>query len=153
MRVPAILYRPEMPRAMAPAIIAVNGYGGDKFSWYAMYTGILYVAEIRKSRESVFDAMFNPGAGHRPYFLTKIEAMPVSHISEWAKAHSIEMDPQYATGHREGGTPALGTGVPGIKRSALQVYSDKEWTARLDLLVHESWRRRVKEQMENGASK
>src|SRR5438270_9500166 len=43
MRIPAILYRPA--RAVpgkSPAIIVVNGHGGDKYSWYSPYTGILY---------------------------------------------------------------------------------------------------------------
>lgn len=44
LRVPAILYRPDGggKTDKRPAIIVVNGHGGDKFSWYAFYTGILY---------------------------------------------------------------------------------------------------------------
>lgn len=42
MRVPAILYLPESPRGKIPALIIVNGHGGDKYSWYAFYAGILY---------------------------------------------------------------------------------------------------------------
>ena len=338
MRVPAILYRPKTPRAPAPGMIVVNGHGGDKFAWYAMYTGVLYarggafvltydptgegernterksgtrahdkvelipelgqrvgglmmtdvmqavsylnqrpevdkrriaafgysmgsfilsitcavetrlkacvlvgggnldgrdgywdnskpmcqgypykslsflgdrpeviyslhasrgptlvyngtedttvaipkfgepyfrelqdrVAKSRGTRRGVFDAMFYPGTGHRPYFVTKpvalwleqhldfpnwtaaeIEAMPVTHISEWALVNSVEMDRLYATEHREGGTQALGTRVPGISRAALHVFRDNEWEAQRDLLVHESWRRRAKEEIAN----
>lgn len=43
MRVPAILYRPANPVAgKSPAMIVVNGHGGDKYTWYSPYTGILY---------------------------------------------------------------------------------------------------------------
>jgi dienelactone hydrolase len=46
LRIPAIVYLPDpMPataRGKVPAFIVVNGHGGDKFSWYAFYTGILY---------------------------------------------------------------------------------------------------------------
>lgn len=46
LRVPAILYLPDpLPKtAMGkiPAFIVVNGHGGDKYSWYAYYAGILY---------------------------------------------------------------------------------------------------------------
>ena len=42
LRVPAILYLPEQPRGKVPALIIVNGHGGDKFTWYAFYSGILY---------------------------------------------------------------------------------------------------------------
>jgi dienelactone hydrolase len=121
----------------------------------------------RSSRpDQVFDVMFHPGTGHRPYFVTKpvalwlekhldfprwtaaqIEAMPTTHISEWARANSVDMDTLYATEHREGGTPALGTGVPGIPRSGLHVFTDKEWSRLKDLLVHESWRAQAKAQI------
>jgi len=41
MRVPAIVYRPERA-ARGPALIVVNGHGGDKYAWYANYSGIAY---------------------------------------------------------------------------------------------------------------
>lgn len=43
LRVPAVVYRPEhRPQGQMPAIVIVNGHGGDKSSWYAYYTGVLY---------------------------------------------------------------------------------------------------------------
>jgi len=42
LRIPAILYLPEGRTAKIPALIVVNGHGGDKFTWYAFYSGILY---------------------------------------------------------------------------------------------------------------
>ena len=42
MRVPAILYLPKARRGKVPALIVVNGHGGDKYSWYAFYSGVLY---------------------------------------------------------------------------------------------------------------
>jgi len=42
MRVPAIIYVPDHIDRKAPAIIVVCGHGGDKSSWYAVYTGLLY---------------------------------------------------------------------------------------------------------------
>jgi hypothetical protein len=60
------------------------------------------------------------------------------------------MDPLYSSEHREGGTPALGNGVPGVKRSDLNVFSDSEWGGRRDSLVHESWRQRAKKRMASG---
>jgi len=45
-RVPAILYMPKpIPKTATgriPAFIIVNGHGGDKYSWYSYYSGILY---------------------------------------------------------------------------------------------------------------
>src|SRR6185295_2020239 len=40
--VPAILYLPEHPKGKIPALIVVNGHGGDKFAWYAFTSGIIY---------------------------------------------------------------------------------------------------------------
>jgi dienelactone hydrolase len=42
MRVPAIIYSPTNPHGKVPAIVVVCGHGGDKSSWYAVYTGLLY---------------------------------------------------------------------------------------------------------------
>ncbi len=46
MRVPAVIYLPDplpdMSKRKLPGFIVVNGHGGDKFSWYSFYTGILY---------------------------------------------------------------------------------------------------------------
>ncbi len=42
MRIPAVLYLPAHHTGRMPAIIVVNGHGGDKYSWYSFYTGILY---------------------------------------------------------------------------------------------------------------
>jgi dienelactone hydrolase len=42
MRVPAIVYVPDHIASKAPAIVVVCGHGGDKSSWYSVYTGMLY---------------------------------------------------------------------------------------------------------------
>jgi dipeptidyl aminopeptidase/acylaminoacyl peptidase len=43
LRVPAILYRPAVrPAGKMPGIVVVDGHGGDKYSWYSFYTGLLY---------------------------------------------------------------------------------------------------------------
>jgi dienelactone hydrolase len=42
LRVPAILYLPRTRSGPLPALIVVNGHGGDKYSWYAFYSGVLY---------------------------------------------------------------------------------------------------------------
>ena len=42
MRVPAIVYRPQRAEGRKPAFIVVNGHGGDKYAWYANYSGIAY---------------------------------------------------------------------------------------------------------------
>jgi len=45
-RVPAILYlpkpKPQTANGRIPGFIIVNGHGGDKYSWYSYYSGVLY---------------------------------------------------------------------------------------------------------------
>ncbi len=46
MLVPAVIYRPDPAvihwKGKLPGIVIVNGHGGDKFSWYAFYSGMLF---------------------------------------------------------------------------------------------------------------
>lgn len=42
MRVPAIVYHPKDRGTKRPAFIVVNGHGGDKYTWYSYWAGILY---------------------------------------------------------------------------------------------------------------
>jgi dienelactone hydrolase len=46
MLVPAIVYRPDpktrKTHRRLPGVVIVNGHGGDKFSWYAFYSGMLF---------------------------------------------------------------------------------------------------------------
>jgi dienelactone hydrolase len=46
MVVPAIVYRPDPKtvkwRGKLPGIVVANGHGGDKFSWYAFYSGMMF---------------------------------------------------------------------------------------------------------------
>jgi dienelactone hydrolase len=111
----------------------------------------------------VFETGFVPGVGHRPFFVTRpvalwlerqldfpawteetIRSMSETHISAWAQAQKVELDPLYATEHREGGTRALGEGVPGLSRDTLNVLSAAEWEREKTRLVHESWRQHAR---------
>jgi dienelactone hydrolase len=46
MIVPAVVYRPDPKvvkwKGKLPGIVVVNGHGGDKFSWYAFYSGMMF---------------------------------------------------------------------------------------------------------------
>jgi len=42
LRVPAMLYLPDPPLQQIPGLVVVNGHGGDKYSWYSFYSGVLY---------------------------------------------------------------------------------------------------------------
>jgi dienelactone hydrolase len=119
---------------------------------------------VKKLRSDTdFEFGFLSGASHRPWFVTRavarwferrldfpkwstadIEAMPETHIGVWAREQNVAMDPLYATEHREGGTRALGSEVPGLARATLSVYSDEEWLREKERLIHSSWVREAK---------
>ena len=88
MLVPAIVYRPQHwpgqeKGVRLPGLVIVNGHGGDKYSWYAFYSGMLFAragAEVvtydpigegernidRKSRASSHDKIQDAPAGLDP---------------------------------------------------------------------------------------
>ena len=117
---------------------------------------------LRGSAAGVFEYEFTEGA-HRPNFVTRpvarwlerqldfphwtqatINAMPTTHIGVWAKANGVELDRLYATEEREGGTPALGTGFPGLSRNDLSVLTAEEWDREKDRFIYESWLKAAK---------
>ncbi len=121
------------------------------------------VAALRGTTDGIFETGFVPGVGHRPFFVTRpvalwlerqldlpnwaeesIRAMPETHIGRWARENAVELDPLYATEHREGGTRALGTGVPGLSRTDLSVFAPGEWEHRKAQLIHEMWLEKAK---------
>jgi len=114
-------------------------------------------AKVRGSTKGLFDYNFTDG-GHRPNFVTKpvaiwlekqldfpcwteaeISALPVTHISEWARKNGVQLDRMYASEMREGGTLALGEGIPAPSRSDLSVFTDGQWEAEKTKLIYESW--------------
>jgi dienelactone hydrolase len=116
------------------------------------------VVALHGSERNVFDFGFHPGTGHRPYFLTRpvalwleerlhfpnwtpesIRHMPETHISEWAQQNRVFMDKAYATEIREGGTPALGSGIPGVSRDSLNALSPDRWERDKDHYIYETW--------------
>jgi dienelactone hydrolase len=116
------------------------------------------VVDLRGSSAGVFETGFVPGASHRPYWLTRpvaawlerqldfpewteatIAALPETTIGPWAEAHGVPLDRLYATEDREGGTPALGSDVPGLGRTELSVFTPEQWEERKDRLIYESW--------------
>ncbi len=114
--------------------------------------------QLHGGDDGVFDTGFVERASHRPYFLTRpvalwlekhldlpnwtpesLEAMPITHISQWAKRHNIPMDRLYAAEDREGGTPALGEEIPGFQRDDLSVFTPEQWRLHKHNFIFETW--------------
>jgi dienelactone hydrolase len=134
-------------------VIAIPSHGDKFFEDLHQRTVALH-----GSAAGVFEYGFNPTGSHRPWFVTKpvgiwlekqlhfpnwteakVEAMPVTHISEWAKANDVLVDKAYATEDREGGAMALDRNIPPVKRGELNVFSDSDWELQRDKLVLDTW--------------
>jgi dienelactone hydrolase len=108
--------------------------------------------------QNVFEFGFEPGGGHRPYFITRpaalwlerhldlpnwtaesIARMPETHIGPWAQPQNVFIDKLYATELREGGTRALGTCVPAVTHDRLNALPVERWQREKDKYVYETW--------------
>jgi hypothetical protein len=113
---------------------------------------------LHGSDRKVFEFEFEPGAGHRPYFVTRpaalwlerqlhfpnwsekdIARMPETHIGEWARRQGVYIEPAYATEVREAGVRALGSDIPRIAREQLHAVPLDQWKRDTDRFVYESW--------------
>jgi hypothetical protein len=134
--------------------------------------GARFFEDLRKrtvalhGNDHVFDFAFEPDAGHRPYFVTKpvalwleqrlhfpnwtaasIAKMPETHISEWAQANGVAIDKLYGTEIREGGTRALGSGIPGLAHDMLNALPADRWEKEKDRYIYETWVKAAKERL------
>ena len=124
-------------------------------------------------RNNIFVYGFTPApASHRPYFLTKlpvlwlhkqinfpnwteaqIAAMPETHIMDWSEQTGYPIDRLYATEVREGGTMAIGAGVPPIAREQLDVFTPTEWEKVKDEYTFDAWLKKIGATSSKGAYK
>ena len=145
------------------ATLIWNGTADDVVSIERMGPGFFENLQQRTiaahgSRRDVFEFGFTEGTGHRPYFVTRpvalwlqkrlhfanwteesIARMPETHISEWAEKGGVFLDKAYATELREGGTRALGTGIPAVPHDALNTLPLEQWQREKDKYVYETW--------------
>jgi dienelactone hydrolase len=138
---------------LADTVVAIPTHGEAFFHDLRQRT-----ARLHGGSQGVFEYRLVPEISHRPFFVTRevalwleqqldfpnwtaadIQGMPTTHISQWAREHNVAMDRGYIAEDREGGTPALGTGIPGLARAELSVFSDEEWGRRKSDLIYESW--------------
>jgi len=154
--------------AQRGATLIINGSADDVVSMPK--SGVPFFADLRRrtiaihgSEANVFDYEFVEGGGHRPYFLTKpaalwlekhlgfpnwtaeeIAKMPETHIMDWAEKNHVVIDKLYATELREGGTMALGAGIPAIPHDEMNALPLAQWQRDKDKYVYETWVKEAK---------
>jgi len=143
----------------ADDVVSIPGQGGPAFFEDLRRR----VVALHGGERSVFEFGFSPGTGHRPYFLTRpvalwlegrlqfpnwtaesIAAMPETHISEWAARNGVAIDKSYAAEIREGGTPALGAGIPAVPHDELDALPRDRWEREKDRYIYETWLKNAK---------
>ena len=111
----------------------------------------------------VFETGYEPGVSHRPFFVTRpvalwldrhidfpkwtaggIREMPTTLVSEWSQQHGVALDPLYAVAEREGGTPALGSKVPGLNREHLSAIPEAKWDVERRRMTISYWEQAVR---------
>jgi len=120
---------------------------------------------LNGSERNVFTTVMYPGISHRTSWVNRdgflwledqlhfenwtrsqIEAMPLTHVSEWAKANGVFIAPNYMREDREGGLMAVGGDVPGLTRMQLTVLDDSQWGLMKDRLIYDAWAAKVMKQ-------
>jgi len=149
---------------LADTVVAIPTHGEAFFQDLRRRTALLH-----GGTEGVFEHRLLPDVSHRPFFVTPevaqwleehldfphwaaadIPSMPTTHISRWAQANDVSLDRGYASEDREGGTRALGEGVPGLSRDELSVFTAAEWELQKERLLYETWAAKAREAMASG---
>jgi len=140
-----------------PSTLVWNGSADDVVAMPQASPGFFEDMKRRLGAKD-FEFGFTEGGGHRPYFVTRpaVEWLekrlkfPMwkpdgeTHISEWAAKNHVEMDQQYATELREGGTMAFGANIPGVPHDLLNALPRARWEAEKDKYIYETWLREAK---------
>ena len=152
----AVLY--DLHARRGPTLV-INGTADDMVSMPRMPAN--FFDDLRKrtialhgSDRNVFEVIWEAGGGHRPYFLTRPAALwlqarlhfahPMdklggTHISEWAARNHVFIDKLYATELREGGTRALGVGIPAVPHDRMDALPREKWERDKEKYIYETW--------------
>jgi dienelactone hydrolase len=142
----------------ADTVVAIPTHGESFFRDLRARTVALMGAET-----NIFEYRLVPEVSHRPFVVTRevalwleskldlprwtkaeIEQLPTTHISRWAAAGGVAMDRLYVVEDREGGTEAIGDGVPALSREQLSVFGAEEWEREKGRLIYEAWEVRAR---------
>jgi hypothetical protein len=122
------------------------------------------------SAKDLFDFGFTPDGGHRPYFVTRpvalwledklkfpnwtkkdVEALPETHISEWAAQNHLDQPTSLKNEHGEGGTMALGKNIPAVPRADLHAIPESVWDSERENFIYDTWVERAQAAVRSGA--
>jgi dienelactone hydrolase len=116
------------------------------------------VLALNGSEKGVFQATFDPGASHRPNWMTRPDAewlgrelhfpnwpqnsianLPLEPIRAWAARVGYPLGKSSGREDRDAGLPALAGQVPLLSQEQLNILSPAEWERRKAEFVYSSW--------------
>jgi dienelactone hydrolase len=171
---PAVIYALHASRGptlllngTADSVVGIPNHNHDEAFFKDLQSR---TARLKGNAEGLFDFQLVPEVSHRPFFVTRaaalwledrvdlpnwtattIRSMKETHISRWAIDQNVEMDRGYIAEDREGGTQALGQGIPGLTRANLSVFSADDWEQRKPEFIYESWVPKARAALESPA--
>jgi hypothetical protein len=136
-------------------VVAIPTHGPDFFDDLRKRT----IAELG-SDKNVFTTYFDPGASHRPAWVTKIAAqwladnlhfaswksrqiagLPTIRIGDWAAKNGIEFNKSAQREDRDAGLVAIDVNVPKLTPEQLSVLPMAEWEKQREEFVYSTWAR------------
>jgi dienelactone hydrolase len=119
------------------------------------------VIAVNGGTQGVFETSFDPGASHRPNWMTRVAAdwlgrnldfpnwsqrpvdtvasLRVETIREWAARVGYPLGKSGGREDRDAGLPAIAADVPLLSKDQLSVLSAAEWERRKSEFVYSSW--------------
>jgi len=136
-------------------VVAIPQHGPDFFADLRKRT----IAELG-SDKNVFTTWFDPGASHRPAWVTKLAAtwldenlhfanwktkqiaeLPTIRIGEWAAKDDVILNKSAQREDRDAGLVAIDVGVPKLTPEQLSVLPMAEWEKHKNDFVYSVWAR------------
>jgi len=155
------------------AIFALQARRGPTFIWNGTADTVVAIPEhgpeffddlrrrtiaLNGSEKNVFTTYFDPGAGHRPAWVTKpaaewlaeqlhfanwtakkIRKLPTIRIADWAAEKGVHLNRSAEREDRDGGLRALDVDVPNLTPEQLSVLPMDEWERDKAQFVYASW--------------
>ncbi len=134
-------------------VVAIPQHGPDFFEDLRKRT-----IALNGSEQGVFTTYFDPGASHRPGWVTKpaaewlaeqlhfaswsakkIAKLPTIRIADWAAAKGVPLNHSAERENRDGGLRALDVDAPKLTPEQLSVLPRSEWERERKQFVYTSW--------------
>jgi dienelactone hydrolase len=143
----------------ADTVVAIPTHGEEFFNEMRQR-----VVTLNGSDKGVFTNYFDPGASHRPSWVTPraaewlnrelhfpawrntdIGALPMVKIGDWAERTGATVPKNYNRSDRDAGIVALATDAPALDAKKLDVLSPAEWEQRKSEFIYGTWVQRAAE--------